>query len=178
MSLQPYDLIMLAVLLVATVRGAWKGMAWQIAAMASFGASFFVASKYADSVAGYISADAPWNKFLAMLVLYLGTSLVIWWLFAVVSTTIERVRLREFDRQVGGLFGAAKGVLYCCLITFFVVTLSRPGREFVLRSESGRHMATLIHWATPIMPAEVRDVLGPYLQQLDRGLDPRASGPT
>ena len=38
--------------------------------------------------------------------------------------TIDRLKLKEFDRQIGAIFGLAKGVLWCAVITFFTVTLS------------------------------------------------------
>ena len=172
-----YDLLMIAVLLAATVRGAWKGMAWQIASLASLGISFFVAVHYADALAPYLSAEAPWNKFIAMLVLYLGASLAVWGGFSVVSKWIERVQLREFDRQVGGVIGLARGVLYAIVITFFAVTLGEQSRAAVLESHSGYYIAVLIHRATPIMPHEARELLDPYLDRLNRGLDPRNPTP-
>jgi membrane protein required for colicin V production len=170
--MQPYDIAMLLVLAATTVYGFWKGLAWQIASVCSLVASYFVALKFSDQVAPMISAQAPWNKFLAMLALYLGTSAAIWLVFRIVSGAIDRVKLREFDRQIGGLVGAAKGVLVCVVITFFAVTLSEDLRGEVLHSRSGYYIALLIHKATPIMPKEVQDVLGPYLEKLDEKLDP------
>jgi membrane protein required for colicin V production len=107
-----------------------------------------------------------------MLIVYLATSAAIWLLFRVVAGAIDRVKLKEFDRQVGGLFGAAKGVLWCVVITFFAVTMSPSAREMVLRSRSGYYIAVLIDRAELVMPAEVRDVLHPYLERLDHELEP------
>jgi membrane protein required for colicin V production len=83
--------------------------------------------------------------------------------------------LKDFDRQIGGLFGAAKGVLLCVAITFFAVSLSEPARAMVLKSRSGYYIALLIDRADPIMPKEIHDVLGPYLRKLEERLDPRSS---
>ena len=58
-----------------------------------------------------------------MLVLYLVTAAAIWIVFHLVSSIIDRVQLKEFDRQLGAIFGLAKGILYCVVITFFAVTL-------------------------------------------------------
>ena len=69
-----------------------------------------------------------------MLVLYVVTAGAIWLLFRLVSGIIDRLKLKEFDRQLGALFGLAKGVLYCVIITFFAVTLSEPARQAVLQS--------------------------------------------
>lgn len=170
--LQTYDLLMLAVVVGCTVFGAWKGMAWQLAALASLVASAVVAVHLSGPLAPLFSVQEPWNRCLAMLVLYVATSLGIWLLFRLVARIIDRVRLREFDRQVGAMFGLAKGVLWCLVITFFAVTLSEPARQRVLRSRSGYLAAVLIHRATPILPSPVHDVLGGYIRTLDEKLDP------
>ena len=104
--MQPYDIAMIFVLAATTVYGFWKGLAWQVASVCSLVASYFVALRFSDQLAPMISAQAPWNKFLAMLALYLGTSAAIWLAFRIVSGAIDRVKLHEFDRQAGGLVGA------------------------------------------------------------------------
>jgi membrane protein required for colicin V production len=170
--LQFYDVVMLAVLVLATLFGLWKGMAWQIASVASLVVSVFVAMRLSGAVAPHISAQAPWNQFIAMFVLYVATSAGIWIAFRLVAGIIDRVRLKEFDHQVGALFGLAKGVLLCLVITFFAVTLSETLRQAVLKTYSGRYIAILIKRTSPIMPAEVQKVLGTYIEELDRKLDP------
>ena len=170
--LPPYDIFMVVVIVAATIFGAWKGMAWQIASLASLIASYFVALRFSDRLAPLLGDTAPWNRFLAMFILYLVTSLGIWILFRFVAGFIDRVRLKEFDRQMGALVGAAKGILLCVAITFFVVTLSSKGREAVLASRSGRYIAVLIDKADAVMPDEVHDVLHPYLHRLDEELQP------
>jgi membrane protein required for colicin V production len=172
LPIQAYDLVMLAVLAMATLFGLWKGMAWQIASLASVVVSFFVAMRMSGQVAPMISAQEPWNRFIAMLLLYLATSAGIWLAFRVVARIIDRIRLKDFDRQVGALFGLAKGALWCLVITFFAVTLSESLRQNVLTTYSGRTIATVIKQTSPIMPPEVRKVLGTYIDRLDRKLDP------
>ena len=171
-AIQPYDILMLAVLVLTTVFGAWKGMAWQIASLSSLVVSCLVALRFSGPLAPYISQHEPWNRFLAMLLLYLVTSLVIWMVFRLVAGMIDRVELREFDRQVGALFGLFKGTLLCLVVTFFAVTLSEGARQSILKSRSGYYIALMIERGTPAMPQEVRDVLGKYIHQLDEKLDP------
>src|SRR6187401_319624 len=127
--MQAYDLFMLIVLALAVVWGAWKGLAWQIASLASITLSYFVALQFRQPLAGVINASPPWNVFSAMLILFLGTGLVVWIGFNLVSEAIERVKLKEFDRQLGAIFGAAKGVLLCVLITLFSVALLGDGQR-------------------------------------------------
>ncbi|MBI2825715.1 MAG: CvpA family protein [Planctomycetia bacterium] len=175
--MQPYDIAMLVVLGFATVLGAVRGMAWQIASLASVVGSSYAAVRFNGALAPYVGQTEPANRVVAMLVLYLGTSLAIWLAFRLVSGFINRLRLKEFDRQVGGLFGAAKGVLWCLVITFFAVTMSTSARQMVLASRSGYYIALLIHRGGPLLPQQVRDAIGGYLDELHRDLDP-ASSPT
>ena len=44
--MQPYDIVMLIVLALAIVWGAWKGLAWQIASLASIVLSYMVALNF------------------------------------------------------------------------------------------------------------------------------------
>ena len=99
--MQTYDLIMLGVLVGATLLGAWQGMAWQVASFASVVLSYFVAFAFREPVAEMIPAGPPWDRPLAMLILFIGTSLVIWIVFQIVSRFIDRLKLKEFDSESG-----------------------------------------------------------------------------
>ncbi|MFT5527932.1 MAG: membrane protein required for colicin V production, partial [Pirellulaceae bacterium] len=162
--MQIYDIIMLTVLVGATVLGLWKGVVWQIASMASIFLSFFVAMHFREPVAKLIQAAPPWNKFLAMLALYIGCSLAIWILFRLVSDFLDRIKLKEFDRQLGAVLGLAKGVVLCVVITMFAATLlTQEQRDEVINSKSGYCAAWLLYQAHDVMPAEVHDVIHPYM---------------
>lgn len=169
--MQGYDLFMLIVIGAAVVWGAWKGLAWQLASLASIVASYFVALTFRQPLSQLINASPPWNTFLAMLILFLGTGLVVWIGFNLISEAIERVKLKEYDRQLGALFGLAKGVLLCVLITLFAVgLLSEPQRQQICNSKSGYYIALLLDRSDAVIPAELHQVLGPYIDQLDQNV--------
>ena len=167
-----YDIVMLVVLVGATLFGAIKGFAWQLAAIASIVVSYLVAYHFREPVSQSIEAEPPWDRFLAMLILYVGTSLVVWVAFRMVSRTIDRLKLREFDRQVGAMFGLAKGALYCTLITLFAVTLLGDAtRERIVRSRSGRYIARLLDRSESVIPPEIHEVVQPYLDRFDESFN-------
>ena len=167
-----YDVIMLAVLLAATLFGAWKGIAWQVASIASIVVSYFVAYHLRTPVASMISAAPPWNMFLAMLVLFIATSAIIWIAFHLLKDFIDRVRLKEFDHQAGALAGAAKGVLLCVVITLFSLTLLKDQqRQQVVDSHSGYYIALLLDRSHVVIPDDIHDVLEPYIHSLDERLE-------
>ena len=164
---------MLLVLVGATIFGAWKGVAWQVASIASLVVSYLASLTFSAKLAPFISNDAPWNRFIAMLLIYLLTSMTIWMLFRMVANVIDRVQLREFDRQIGAIFGLAKGILLCVAITMFCVTLLPEGqKQQVLGSKSGLYIAKLLDEADQVMPEELHDVLAPYIHKAQQTLDP------
>lgn len=170
--MSPYDILMLVVLVGCTLFGLWKGMAWQLASLASLIVSYIVALKFSDAVAPHISDEAPWNRFLAMLILYIVTSLAIWLAFRVVAGVIDKVKLKEFDKQLGAAFGLAKGVALCLIVTFFAVSLSEPLRAKVQSSQSGYYISRLLDRAGPLIPEQFSEVLNPRVEELKHKLDP------
>lgn len=175
--MQTYDIVMIAVLAVATIFGAIKGLAWQIASLASIVVSYTVAYTFRNDVAKMIRAQEPWNGFLAMLLLYAGTSFVIWVGFRLISGAIDRVRLKDFDRHMGALLGLGKGVVYCMLITMFAVSLLGPKQQqAIVDSKSGGYMSKIFAATNGIMlPKEIEQIVRPYLNKIEQRFDQRGN---
>jgi membrane protein required for colicin V production len=166
--MQAYDLIMLIVLGMSTIFGAIKGLAWQVASLASIVVSYFVAYRYRFQVAEMIEAKPPWNMFLAMLLLFVGTSFVIWVAFRLMSGFIDRIRLKDFDRHLGAVFGFGKGLIFCLLITMFAMTLLGPAQQAAIcQSRSGFAITAALDKGLGVLPSEIHEVVGPYLARLD-----------
>ncbi len=177
--MEAYDIIMLIVLIVATFFGFRKGLAWQIASLGAIFFSYVIAVRFRDVVADKINATPPWNSFLAMLILYIASSFAIWLVFQLVRGFIDRAKLKDFDRQLGAVFGMAKGVLLCVIITLFAVTLLGDDlRRQIIDSRSGLYIAHLLDRADAVMPTEMHDFLHPYLHQLDGRIENSSSHQT
>ncbi len=166
-----YDIVMLVVLAGAIAFGFWKGLAWQVASLAAVFASYFVAVSFRGVLTPMISVNPPLNGFIAMLILYVGTSLVIWLAFGAVRRNIERMQLKEFDRQSGALLGALKGALLCMVITMFAVTVAgENSRRAVIQSKSGNLIARSINQLSAVVPADLHKVLDPYFSKFNERL--------
>lgn len=175
--MQGYDLFMIIILAAAVIWGAWKGLAWQLASLASVVLSYIVALYFRQPLAGFLSRQVeltpPLDVGLSMLILFLGTSLVVWVGFNLVSETIEKVKLKEFDRQVGALLGLAKGILLCTVITLLAVTMvSDTQREMIYKSRSGYYISMLLRRVEAVLPSEVQDRLEPYGNELEKNVVP------
>jgi len=177
--MQAYDLIMLIVLAATTLFGAIKGFAWQLASLASIIASYFIAYLFRNDVAEMINAQPPWNLFLAMLLLYFGSSLIIWMMFRLVSTSIDKVKLKDFDRQLGAGFGLIKGMALCLLITMFAMTLlGATQQQRIANSRSGLYISRILANSGGILPAEIKQIVGPYLDDVEQRLHQNQNGIT
>ena len=175
--LPAYDLLMLLVLVSMTLLGAIKGFAWQVASLASVVVSYYFAYTYRNEVAARINAEPPWNIFLAMLLIYAGTSLAIHLAFRLFSGFLDQIRLREFDRQMGAMLGLAKGGIYCLLVTFFGMTLLPVERQrAICQSRSGRYISQILAKSDGIFPAEVDRVVRPHLERLENQLQQGGAG--
>jgi membrane protein required for colicin V production len=171
--MQAYDLVMLVLVIGAIAFGFWKGLAWQIASLGSLVVSYFVALNCREPVAKAISAEPPWNMFLAMFMLFVGSWIAVWLGFSLVKNAIEQMKLKDFDRQAGALLGAVKGGLLCILVTFFAVTLlGESQRAAICQSHSGRYISLALNHADAVMPKELHAHLDPYLNKLEKELAP------
>ena len=168
MAVEGYDLVMIGILAVTALLGYFKGMVWQLAWIAGIVASSFVALRFAPQFAHLFGQQEPWNRFLAMLALYVGTSLAVWILFRLVSGFINAIHLSAFDHQLGLILGLAKGALLCVVVTFFAVTLAPDYRHQIVASRSGRFVAELIVRADTYLPREIHDTVEPFVDQFER----------
>jgi len=166
--MQNYAVFMLCVLGAATAWGAYKGLAWQIASLSSVFVSYAAALRYRATLAPLMPAEAPWNLGLAMLVIFVACNLAIWIAFRFISEILDRVKLKEFDRQLGGMVGFAKGVVLCVIITMFAVSLSSEARRReIVQSRSGHYISILLAKSHSWIPAEARQVVLPHVNRLE-----------
>ncbi len=160
-----YDILMLIVFAGAIWFGYWKGLAWQIASLAAIIVSYIVAANFHDVVSGFIKVQPPWNQIGAMLVLFIGTSLVIWTVYASISKSLKKNELKGFDRQIGALLGAAKGFLLCMVITMFATTYSERAHVAVHEnSKLGPYIENAIWKASSFVPEEIAHFVDPHVK--------------
>jgi membrane protein required for colicin V production len=169
--MQTYDIVMLVILAVATLTGAIKGLVWQVASLASLIASYLVAFKYGQVVAGWIPAGRPWNVIFAMLGLFVVTAAAIWFVCQLIHDWLDRVKLKSFDRQIGALLGLLKGVIFCILLTGVAVTFFGPTvRGAVARSQAGHVIGRVLDRSADFLPEEMNEVLEPFVELVNRQL--------
>jgi len=174
-----YDIAMIIVFLGAIWFGYWKGLAWQVASVASIALSYFVAITFPDAITPYISAEEPFNRFAAMLILFIGTSLIVWTLFASVSKSLKKMELKGFDRQAGAILGAFKGGALCMVITMFAMALlGDNAKNAIWQSKSGHYVVQGIDKLPSVLPTDVAEYIHGYVEKFrNRIADPNGNLP-
>ncbi|MDP7205357.1 MAG: CvpA family protein, partial [Pirellulaceae bacterium] len=114
-AMATYDLIMLAIATLATLFGAWKGLAWQIAWVSA--TSSLVALELRTSVSSQLGMVGPLGGYVAMGLVFVSVSVIIWLLYRIGYSWIKRSGLGKFDRRLGAAAGILSGLLLCVLIT-------------------------------------------------------------
>ena len=162
-----FDALVLGALVMFAWRGASKGVVWQLATIAAILLCFVFAETLSLAIAPLITVKPPLNRWIAMFALYIGFSFLSFAVARQVRDWIEKAQFVEYDRHLGALLGLVKGTVICLLITFFTVTLSESMRQQVLTSYSGKAAAIVMDRLHPVMPAELHEVLEPYIHRLD-----------
>ena len=160
-----YDLIMLSVTIVATLFGAWKGLAWQIAWVSATAISALVALELRSSVSAQLGLIGPAGSYIAMAIVFVAVSVVIWLLYRIGYSWIKGSGLKKFDRQMGALAGVVSGLLLCVLITVLGIYMSGPnGRAQIHSSHSGHWITSLLRQSSSYFPDDAQ-------HQMDHLLD-------
>ena len=162
-----YDVVVLAILIVAMVRGAVRGVIWQLAGIAGIVLCLVFAETISAIGSPYVPLEPPLNQWVVMFVGYLLLSFLSFGVARVLDGAIEKAQLKEYNKHLGAVFGLVKGVVFCLVITFFLVTLSEKTRDMLKTSRSARYAALILDRMHPVMPDQLRGALETYLRELD-----------
>jgi membrane protein required for colicin V production len=175
--MQTYDLIMIAVLAGAALFGYWKGLAWQVASLGSIFLSYFVSINFRGLIASKLGLQPPIDTAASMLILYLGSSLAVWIGFGFISKSLKEMKLKDWDHQAGALVGAAKGVLFCMLITVFAMTLGpQDWKATIPKSTSGRYIAAALTKTEALLPKDIHQSIAKYTDPVKSQLNSGEGG--
>ncbi len=166
-----FDIFICVILLFTTIRGAAKGVAWQLAGIGALVLCFLFATPLSLTLAPMIKLAPPLNRWVAMLGIYLVFSFGTFAIARGFREALEKAKFVEFDRHMGALFGLFKGALLSLVITFFAVAMSQQAREYILKTYTGYTAAHIMNALDPVMPKELHAVLEPYIHELD-AVDP------
>lgn len=166
-----YDVVVLVVLAFFTIRGAMKGVIWQIAGIAGIAICFLFADGISQFVgpllAPHVQLQEPLNHWVILFVAYLVLSLISFAIARSATKWVEKAELKEFNQHLGGILGLAKGILLVTVFTFMIVTVSPDARTQLKDSKTGWACAHIMYHVHPILPPKLHDSVEQYIHVLD-----------
>ena len=163
----PYDGAMVGVIFAGMVWGAFRGVTWQVASIASLVLGYTVSHTLSSQIVGYFPGDPIVARSMAMISVYFVTSGGVFLVAWLIRATLTKMKFEAFDRHLGMLLGGLEGMLLGLVVTLFVVSLAPQTRGPIFASPSGKAVGWLMASVGPVLPSEVRDVLGPFLNPGD-----------
>jgi uncharacterized membrane protein required for colicin V production len=170
MTLTIYDAAMAGVLVAGMVWGAWKGVTWQLASIASLILGYMVSHQLSVQLAPHFPGDPVVSRALAMMAIYAAVSggvFLVAWSFRAI---LRKMKFEAFDRHLGMLLGGMEAALLGILATFFVVSLAPSTRDPIFSSPSGKLVGNLMNAAGPILPSEAREALAPFIAEAKQAI--------
>jgi membrane protein required for colicin V production len=157
-----YDAAMAGLIVAGMVWGAFRGITWQVASIASLVLGYSVAHPLSGRIAGSFPGEPVVARTLAMLTVYAAVSggvFVVAWL---VRATLRKLRFEAFDRHLGMVLGGMEGALLGLVVTLFVVSLAPQTRDPIFASPTGKVVGQFMAAVGPVLPEEARGVLAPF----------------
>lgn len=151
------DWAMVAVLLVSVVVGLWRGLVYELLALAGWLVAFLAAQAWGGWTAAWVPLGAPGSlsRLAAGFGLTFFVTLLAWSLLArLARTLISATPLTVLDRGLGAVFGLARGLLLL-LVLALVVTWTPIARHWPAwqASQGAAWLDVLLHGLQPWWPA-------------------------
>jgi uncharacterized membrane protein required for colicin V production len=159
-----YDAAMAVLVIAGMVWGAWRGITWQLASIASLVLGYMVAHPLSAQLAPQLQqfGGPVVARALSMLLIYAAVSGGVFLAAWIVRSTLRQLKFEAFDRHLGMIMGGIEGALLGMIATLFVVSLAPQTRATIFASPSGRIVGQVMNAVGPVLPDEVRAELVPF----------------
>ena len=158
----PYDAAMAGVIVAGMVWGAFRGITWQLASIASLVLGYSISHPLSSQLAPHFPGEPVVARALAMISVYFAVSGGVFLTAWVIRATLRRMKFESFDRHLGMLLGGLEGALLGLVVTLFVVSLAPQTRGPIFASPTGQAVGQLMSVLGPVLPEEARGVLSPF----------------
>jgi uncharacterized membrane protein required for colicin V production len=157
-----YDAAMAVVLIGGMIRGAWRGITWQLASIGSLVLGYLFAYPISAQIAPLLPGPAEATRALSMAAAYAIVSGGVFFAAWMVRGTIHKLKFDAYDRHLGMMLGGVEGVGVGILFTLLIVSVSPSTREPIFSSPSGKVVGSVMNSIGPVLPGEVRRILQPF----------------
>lgn len=118
MDLNYFDLAVVCILALFSLRGFVRGFVGEVAGVAAIVGGLWLASRYSPQVALHLGAigDPTWRNITAYVLTFLAVLLLVGLLARVLQKILSFSFVSWADKLAGGLMGLTKGLIICALL--------------------------------------------------------------
>ena len=157
-----YDAVMIGAIVAGMIWGAFRGITWQLASIASLVLGYMVSFPLSGPLASHFPGEPVVARGLAMLTLYVASSGGVFFVAWLIRATLRAIKFEAYDRHLGMILGGLEGAFLGIVGTLFVLSLAPQSRTPILSSRSGHVVSATLNAVQPALPGEVREVLAPF----------------
>ncbi len=173
MNLAFLDWVFLAVLLLSTLLGAWRGLVAEVLSVVGWVAAFIVAQLFATSIGQLLPMEGFSDSLryaAGFACAFIGTAFAAGLVTWMVKKLIESVGLRPVDRTLGAAFGLVRGAVLLLAAATVVSMTPMKDAPWWRETQGAGIVSTVLKGLKPVLPAE----LGKYINVA--GYQPQPKG--
>jgi membrane protein required for colicin V production len=162
--LAPLDWVILAVLAVSFLVGAWRGLVYEVLSVVAWIAAFVTAPWWAPMVAQWLpmgeaseSVRYAVGFIIAFIAVLFAGGLLAW----LVKKVVEAVGLRPVDRTLGAAFGLVRGAVLVLALAVVVSMTPLKGGQWWIESKGAEVSMAALKGLKPMLPGR----FGQYLPE-------------
>lgn len=151
------DGILLAILVVSMLLGAWRGLVYELFSLIGWVAGFFVARLFAADVAAWLPLESfdPMVQYGLGFVLTFVLAVFAWGLLsALAKKMVEVVGLRPVDRTLGAVFGLLRAAVLILVLGVIVVSTPLQTHNWWTQSVAAPWLTEVVASILPALSVE------------------------
>ena len=151
------DGVLLGILLVSMLLGAWRGLVFELFSLVGWVAGFFVARLFAEDVAAWLPLDSiePTVQYGIGFVLTFVLAVFAWGLLsALAKKMIDVAGLRPVDRTLGAVFGLLRAAVLMVVLGVVVVSTPLQGQVWWTQSLAAPWLTQAVASILPALSVE------------------------
>lgn len=151
------DWILLAVLLLSLLIGAWRGLVYEVLSLLGWIAAFFAAQWFAPDVAALLpiqSASEPIRYAAAFVLTFIAAVFVAGLLALLVKKLIAAMGLRPVDRTMGAVFGVVRGLVLLLAATVVINMTPLKASLWWQESSGAELLSAVLRGLKPALPEQ------------------------
>jgi membrane protein required for colicin V production len=165
-AVDSFDAFILGLVALVAGIGAWKGFAWLLGVTWAPIAGLSAGWPLSAGLGPQLGLRAPLDRMAAFAILYALITLLVYLAAVALKRRLEEAQLGGWDRHLGFVFGAVKGIVLALLVTAAALSASKDLRARLPATRSGELMAKAVRAVRPALPRAALELLGPWFEVL------------